>query len=219
MPWRDWFHWCIKFPPGSRSFLCLIPGVFKPYSLFLVFLNLIPGVFKTLFLVVTIKLVWSTSGPTIHPSGPCPAFLINHCSFIFKDMLINCTVWLKYIKNSASRNLFLWDRTMFWEHGHIRLCSFAMCHTHTWCVGRVKMLRERFHIQIYRVSQKKCLIVIFFRATRPYFLELIFQLILVKYEFGTPEKYSEDLEKFCVQADLVVNLGADKVTKEMRKVD
>ena len=72
---------------------------------------------------------------------------------------------------------------------------------------------------IYRVSQKKCLIVIFFRATRPDFLELIFQLILVKYEFGTPEKYSEDLEKFCVQADLVVNLGADKVTKEMRKVD
>ena len=57
------------------------------------------------------------------------------------------------------------------------------------------------------------------RATRPDFLELIFQLILVKYEFGTPEKYSEDLEKFCVQADLVVNLGADKVTKEMRKVD
>ena len=48
---------------------------------------------------------------------------------------------------------------------------------------------------------------------------MIFQLILVKYEFGTPEKYSEDLEKFCVQADLVVNLGADKVTKEMRKVD
>ena len=30
---------------------------------------------------------------------------------------------------------------------------------------------------------------------------------------------SEDLEKFCVQADLVVKLGADKVTKEMRKVD
>ena len=43
--------------------------------------------------------------------------------------------------------------------------------------------------------------------------------MLVKYEFGTPEKYLEDLEKFCVQADLVVNLGADKVTKEMRKVD
>ena len=75
---------------------------------------------------------------------------------------------------------------------------------------------------IYRVSQKKCLIVIVIvslRATRPDFLELIFQLTLVKYEFGTPEKYSEDLEKFCVQADLVVNLGADKVTKEMRKVD
>ena len=71
----------------------------------------------------------------------------------------------------------------------------------------------------YRVSQKKCLIVIFFRATRPDFLELIFQLILVKYEFGTPEKYSEDPENFFVQADLVVNLGADKVTKEMRKVD
>ena len=74
----------------------------------------------------------------------------------------------------------------------------------------------------YRVSQKKCLIVIVIvnlRATRPHFLELIFQLTLVKYEFGTPEKYSEDLEKFCVQADLVVNLGADKVTKEMRKVD
>ena len=51
-------------------------------------------------------------------------------------------------------------------------------------------------------------------ATRPDFLELIFQLTLVKYEFGTPEKYSEDLEKFCVQADLVVNLGADKVTKD-----
>ena len=74
-------------------------------------------------------------------------------------------------------------------------------------------------VNMYRVSQKKCLIVIFFRATRPDFLELIFQLILVNYEFGTPEKYSEDLEKFCVQADLVVNLGADKVTKEMRKVD
>ena len=56
-------------------------------------------------------------------------------------------------------------------------------------------------------------------ATRPDFLELIFQLILVKYEFGTPEKYSEDPENFFVQADLVVNLGADKVTKEMRKVD
>ena len=25
--------------------------------------------------------------------------------------------------------------------------------------------------------------------------------------------------RVCVQADLVVNLGADKVTKEMRKVD
>ena len=75
---------------------------------------------------------------------------------------------------------------------------------------------------VYRVSQKKCLIVIVIvslRATRPDFLELIFQLTLVKYEFGNPEKYSEDLEKFCVQADLVVNLGADKVTKEMRKVD
>ena len=34
------------------------------------------------------------------------------------------------------------------------------------------------------------------RATRPDFLELIFQLILVKYEFWTPEKYSEDLEIF-----------------------
>ena len=61
--------------------------------------------------------------------------------------------------------------------------------------------------------------IVSLRATRPDFLELIFQLILVKYEFGTPEKYSEDPEIFFVQADLVVNLGADKVTKEMRKVD
>ena len=85
------------------------------------------------------------------------------------------------------------------------VCVLCLCV----CVSSI------FCVCVYRVS----LIVIFFRATRPDFLELIFQLILVKYEFGTPEKYSEDLEKFCVQADLVVNLGADKVTKEMRKVD
>ena len=78
--------------------------------------------------------------------------------------------------------------------------------------------------QILQDGENACFMSFFskkqsLRATRPDFLELIFQLILVKYEFGTPEKYSEDLEKFCVQADLVVNLGADKVTKEMRKVD
>ena len=78
--------------------------------------------------------------------------------------------------------------------------------------------------QILQDGENACFMSFFskkqsLRATRPDFLELIFQLILVKYEFWTPEKYSEDLEKFCVQADLVVNLGADKVTKEMRKVD
>ena len=76
--------------------------------------------------------------------------------------------------------------------------------TNTYTITHTQIRIDRY---MYRVSQKKCLIVIFFRATRPDFLELIFQLILVKYEFGTPEKYSEDLEKFCVQADLVVNLG------------
>ena len=30
---------------------------------------------STLFLVVTMNVLWSTSGPTIHPSGPWPAFL------------------------------------------------------------------------------------------------------------------------------------------------
>ena len=78
--------------------------------------------------------------------------------------------------------------------------------------------------QILQDGENACFMSFFSKsatksATRPDFLELIFQLILVKYEFDTPEKYSEDLEKFCVQADLVVNLGADKVTKEMRKVD
>ena len=45
-----------------------------------------------------------------------------------------------------------------------------------------------------------------FRATRPDFLELIFQLILVKYEFGTPEKYSEDLENFFGYPAMVIFL-------------
>ena len=72
--------------------------------------------------------------------------------------------------------------------------------------------------QILQDGENACFMSIFSKsATRPDFLELIFQLILVKYEFGTPEKYSEDPE--FVQAILVVNLGADKVTKEMRKVD
>ena len=35
---------------------------------------------STLFLVVTMNVLWSTSGPTIHPSGPCPAFLWSQYS-------------------------------------------------------------------------------------------------------------------------------------------
>ena len=55
--------------------------------------------------------------------------------------------------------------------------------------------------QILQDGENACFMSFFSKsatrsATRPDFLELIFQLILVKYEFGTPEKYSEDLEKF-----------------------
>ena len=55
--------------------------------------------------------------------------------------------------------------------------------------------------QILQDGENACFMSFFskkqsLRATRPDFLELIFQLILVKYEFWTPEKYSEDLEIF-----------------------
>ena len=65
--------------------------------------------------------------------------------------------------------------------------------------------------QILQDGENACFMSFFSKsatrsATRPDFLELIFQLILVKYEFGTPEKYSEDLEIFFGYPAMVIFL-------------
>ena len=67
---------------------------------------------------------------------------------------------------------------------------------------KIKRQQQIHHMgQILQDGENACFMSFFSKsatksATRPDFLELIFQLILVKYEFGTPEKYSEDLENF-----------------------